>query len=106
MNATKQDYLTTIRSNTAYPVYRAMIGIIALLGYILVGLQALAALIAGIGSMRSSFFAGLGILIAGFILAALGYFIIRFFKEAALILADLGDSVTEANARPQPDQQV
>lgn len=81
-----------------------MIGIIAFLGYILAGFSALGALISGIGGMRYSFLSGLGILIAGLIGAALIFFFARFWKEAALILADFGDSVTEANSRTQPDQ--
>ena len=104
MNAKKQQYLATIRSNTAYPTYRGMIGIIALLGYLLAGFSALGSLISGFGAMRNSFFGGLGMLIGGLIIAALIFFITRFWKEAALILVDMGDSIAEANSRTQSSQ--
>jgi hypothetical protein len=104
MNSTKQQYIDTLRSNTAYPTYRGIIGIIALLGYILAGISALGSLISGLGGMRNSFFGGLGILIFGFIFAALIFFLARFWKEAALILVDIGDSITEANSRTQSGQ--
>ena len=104
MNATKQQYIATIRSNTAYPTYRGMIGIIALLGYILAAFSALGSLISGFGAMRASFLGGLGMLIAGLIIAALIFFITRFWKEAALILVDMGDSITETNSRTQSSQ--
>jgi hypothetical protein len=32
MNAGKEQYLARIRANTAYPTYRSIIGIIAILG--------------------------------------------------------------------------
>ena len=99
MTSTKQQYITTIRSNTAYPTYRGIIGIITLLGYILAGLEALAALISGFGAMGNSFVGGLGILIGGLIISALIFLGARFWKEAAMILADIGDSITETNSR-------
>ncbi len=54
--------------------------------------------------MRASFLGGLGMLIAGLIIAALIFFITRFWKEAALILVDMGDSITETNSRMQSSQ--
>lgn len=101
MTPNKEQYLESIRTNTAYPTYRGIIGIIALLGYILAGLYGLLALVFGFIAMRESFFQGLLFIIAGFVLAALIFLGARFSKEAALILADIGDSVTEANSRPQ-----
>ena len=99
MTATKQQYITAIRSNTAYPTYRGIIGIIALLGYILAGLSALGALISGLRAMGDSFIGGFGILIGGLVTAALIFLGARFWKEAAMILADIGDSITETNSR-------
>jgi hypothetical protein len=102
MATSKQQYLEQIRSSTAYPTYRGFIGIIALLGYALAGLSALSALIGGIGAMSASFISGLGILLMGLIGAALAFLGARFFKEAALILVDIGDSIVETNARTTP----
>lgn len=99
MNAEKQKYLTDIRANTAYPVYRGMIGIITLLGMILAGLQGLSALIMGFTTMGQTFLGGLALLLLGLVVAALIFLGAKLFKEAALILVDIGDSVTERNSR-------
>jgi hypothetical protein len=101
-NLLKQQYLRTIRSNSAYPVYRATIDTVALLFYINAAVIALGAAIGGLTSMSRSFTAGVGILIFGAIAAALCYFLGRLFKEASLILADIGDSTVDANSRAQP----
>jgi uncharacterized membrane protein len=106
MAMSKEQYLDSIRSNSAYPVYRGVIGTIAMLGYILAVFYGLAALVMGIGGMRTGFLYGLGILILGLILAALTFLMVRFFKEGALILADIGDSVTDANSRTLPDERA
>lgn len=98
MDAQKENYLKEIRANTAYPTYRGIIGIIALLGYILAGLNALGTLVSGLMTMGDSFLAGLGILIFGAVASALIFLLARFWKEAALILVDIGDSVTETNS--------
>jgi hypothetical protein len=95
----KQQYLDSIRSHSAYPTYRGFIGVIALLGFILAGLIALGALGAGLFSMKQSPAGGIGIIIGGLLYAAFIYVMARFFKEASLILADIGDSTVEANSR-------
>ena len=100
MNQEKQQYLNTIRANTAYPTYRGAIGIIAILGYLLAALNALGALIGGFSAMGDSFMAGVGIIIAGAIVSGLIFVGARLWKEAALILADIGDSITDTNSRP------
>lgn len=103
MNSSKEQYFDTLRNNSAYPVYRATIGIIAMLGYLLAGLYALGALIMGFGSMfNHAFFMGVGILILGAIMAGLVFFFAKLFKEAALIIVDMGDSTIEANSRTKP----
>ena len=99
MNQEKQQYLNTIRTNTAYPTYRGIIGIIAILVYSLAVLNALGALIAGFSVMGDSFLGGVGIIIGGALIAGLIFLGARFLKEAALILADIGDSITDSNSR-------
>src|SRR5271169_335590 len=98
MENSKQQYLESIRSSSAYPVYRNFIGILAILGYVVAGIDALTALVWGFGAMRYSFFEGVGYIIVGVLCAVLVYFLVKFFKEAALILADIGDSTLEANS--------
>jgi hypothetical protein len=70
-----------------------------MLGYLVAGIDALIALFWGFSAMRYSFFQGVGYIIVGGLLAVLAYFLVKFFKEAALILADIGDSTLEANSR-------
>ena len=101
MNQQKQQYLNNIRTNTAYPTYRGIIGIIAILGYLFAALNGLGALIAGFSTMGDSFIGGVGIIIGGALIAGLIFLGARFWKEAALILADIGDSITDTNSRNQ-----
>jgi hypothetical protein len=100
MSQQKQQYLQSIRANSAYPVYRGFIGTIALLGYALAGLIGLTALVGGFGLMSRSFALGLLALVAGGVMAYLYYLLARFFREAALMLADLADSTVDSNSRP------
>ena len=104
MNLPKQQYLESIRANSAYPVYRATINTVALLFYMIAAVCGLGALVGGLGAMTNSFTTGLGVLVLGLTFAALYYFVGRLFKEAALILADIGDSTVEANSRIHPMQ--
>jgi len=105
MKAAKQAHLQRIRSETAYPTYRAIINVIAVLGYILAVLSGLAALVNGFKVMGHSFIIGVVVLLIGLITAALIFVGARFWKEAALILADIGDSVTDAHAGDGKDTQ-
>jgi ATP/ADP translocase len=98
----KQQYLAAIRANSAYPVYRGVINIITLLSYLMAAVIALGAIIGAAGAMSYSMTSGLGVLVTGVIFAALYFFLGRFFKEAALILADIGDSVVDANSQIHP----
>jgi hypothetical protein len=82
---------------TALTPYRGFIGAIAFLGYLLAAVAALSALISGFTWMRNSFRLGLVVLAMGAISAAMLFLLARFFKEAALVLVDIGDSVAEAN---------
>ena len=99
MKADKQQYLNQIRTNTSYPTYRGIIGIIAILGYLLAALNGLAALISGFTMMGRSFIAGVGIIVGGLLIAGLIFLGARFWKEAALIIADIGDSTIETNSK-------
>jgi hypothetical protein len=99
MNASRQQYLQSIRAETAYPVYRGVIGTIALLGYVLAGVIALGALVTGLGAMASSFLTGLITLVAGGVVAAITFLVAKLSKEASLMLADIADSTVDANSR-------
>ncbi len=98
MNAGKQAYVDAIRSNTAYPTYRGIIGIITMILMIIAGLQGLGAIIGGITLMSQYGFAGFILLLVGVAFAVLTFFLAKFWKEAAQIVADIGDSAMDANA--------
>jgi hypothetical protein len=103
-NMSKRQYLDSIRADTAYPTYRGFIGVIAILGYIVAGLVALGSLGTGMFSIKQSPAAGVGIMVGGLIYAAILFLMAKFFKEAALILADIGDSTVDANSRTRAGQ--
>lgn len=95
----KQQYLDSIRHNSAYPTYRGVIGLIAFVFYAIAGLSALSALIGGLGIMTTSFMGGLATLVAGGLFAALFFLLGGLYKEAALVLVDMGDSIIDANSQ-------
>ncbi len=100
MSANKQAYIQSIRASSAYPVYRGIIGVIAMLGYaaaIGVALSGIAFAIASlkaVGAVSSS-----GIALLSLLTGLVVWLLIRFSKEAALMIADIADALTEGNAR-------
>jgi hypothetical protein len=97
MTTAKQQYLDSLRQNSAYPTYRGVIGLIALVFYAIAGVSAMGALIGGLGAMTRSFMTGLGTLLVGLLIAALFFLMAKLYKEAALILVDMGDSIVDSN---------
>ena len=96
----KQRYIEQIRTNTVYPTYRRFVGILTILGYVLAGLLVLITLLASIeafsvGQYREGFTFFVGSVIAAVIII----FASRLLKEAALIFADIADSITDANSK-------
>ncbi len=100
MNATKKQYLSAIRSNTAYPTYRAFIEVFIILGNILAVLSGVAIFFRGVDREFPFVLAA----ILGILIAALIYFCIRLCKEAALILVDIADSILDTNSRTHSGQ--
>jgi len=100
MSTSKQQYLDSIRDNTSYPVYRKFITVISFMMRLSAIGGGLVAVISGFAGMRYSFWGGAGTLVLGLVGAAVAYLLAIVFKEASLILADLGDSTVEANSRP------
>jgi len=103
MKTSKQRYMDEMRSNTAYPTYRGIVGIIAILGYMFAGLIVLLGVIVLVsppnimmwgpfGGGRVSYFVG------ALIVAVIIFVVVRFWKEASFILVDIADSITDSNA--------
>lgn len=103
MSVSKDVYLDPIRAKSAYPTYRGVIGIITAFGYALAVFDAVGTLTAAFSKMPDSFWSGLVAAVVGLLSAALILLLARFFKEAALILVDIGDSIVDANARSTTD---
>jgi hypothetical protein len=97
MNIEKQQYLNAIRSESAYPTYRGIINLVVYVYYALAGIAVLGALSNAFSA--PGFFVGVFMLIAGLVVAAMIVVLARFFREAALILADIGDTAVDVGAR-------
>lgn len=78
-----QPFIETLRAGSHYPNFRAIIGIFALLGYVVAAICAISAVMAGSSIMLT----GGGIVLAAFIVV-----VSKVSKEAALMLADLSDA--------------
>lgn len=78
-----QPFIETLRAGSHYPNFRAIIGIFALLGYVLAAICAIGAAMSGSSAMVT----GGGIVLAAFIVV-----VSKVLKEASLMLADLSDA--------------
>ena len=106
-NQLKQQYLERIRMQSSYPAFRSLIMIFTYLLYILAGIIAFFGLILGLVAMfNQGFFPGLGLILGAVVTAAIYFVIGKVFKEAASMLADVVDSITDFYSRyeQQPPQ--
>ncbi|KAF0095244.1 MAG: hypothetical protein E1N59_1290 [Puniceicoccaceae bacterium 5H] len=94
----KRQYLDRIRQESAYPTFRSIITLVLYLGYAAAALAALVAVFGGIGTMFHNFGSGLGMFVGGLLYAAFLFIMARFWKEAAIIIADIGDSLLDKHA--------
>ena len=100
MKNDKQRYIDQIRINTAYPTFRRFAGILMIIGYVSAGVLALITLLGSIEAFserqyREGFSFIVGAVIAAVIIVSAS----RLLKEAALIFADIADSITDANSK-------
>lgn len=110
MKSSKQRYIDQIRTNTAYPTYRTFIGILTILGYVFAGLIVLAGLGVVVSPFGITYWAPSGgasyfVPVASVIVAAIIVFASRLWKEASLLLADIADSITDANSKTSSGQE-
>ena len=85
-----------------YPMLRGAVGIITILVYILAGIQAVGALACAAAAWNyGGFFAFLCLLGAGLTAAAITFFLAKIWSEASVMVADIADSITAANALAQ-----
>ncbi len=105
MKTRKQEYIDRIRSNTAYSIYRTFVRILTLFGYVL----AATIVVAGVVDYTTRghlavFLLGGKFLVGCIVVAAITVFFSRLWKEAAVIFADIADSITDANSRSLYEQ--
>lgn len=97
MTPLKKKYLDRIRSDSAYPAFRSVVNIIALLLYAIGVLLLLAGVLAGFGVLGGG--TNVGALIAGIVLGLFYVILGKIIREVSLMLADVADSITDLNSR-------
>jgi hypothetical protein len=97
MTSPKQTYLERIRQETAYPTFRVLVRIIAICFYIAAVLMLLGTIFSGLNSIEDStavFMLAVRIVLS-VVCAAVG----KLTQEAASMVADIADSITDLNSR-------
>jgi hypothetical protein len=104
MTPLKKQYLDRIRSDSAYPAFRSVVNIIALLLYAVGILLLLAGVLVGfgVGGAGKNF----GALIAGIVLGLFYVILGKIVREVSLMLADVADSITDLNSRNEGLDQL
>ena len=106
MKTNKENYLKQIRADTAYPTYRGIVGVITFLGYLLIVVYTLIGIVASLSGMRDNPAMGSVMLVGCILGAILGIVLVRFLKEVALMIADMVDSIIDANSGPRDFQDL
>ncbi len=104
-NPAKERYIQRIRSESAYPTFRSLINLFAILLYLVAVIFIVGGLFAGLAAMSQQGAQGIGLMIGGFILGVIYYVIGRVTKEAAFMLADVADCLTDQNSRCEKLQE-
>ena len=101
-NATqyKQQYLAQIRASSAYEPYRGGVGVVAALGYLLAIIPVIGGFI-GCVIMMSARQPALGViaLIASGVVAVIMLIGIQFWRQAAMMLADIADLIADSRVQ-------
>ena len=96
----KQRYIEQIRTNTVYPTYRRFARILTILGYVLAGLLVLITFLGSVeGFSVGEYLDAIAVSVGSVVVAVIIVFVSRLLKEAALIFADIADSITDANSK-------
>jgi hypothetical protein len=97
MNALKKKYLDRIRSDSAYPAFRGVVNIIALLLYTVGALFIVGGFLVGFGLVGGSL--NLAVFIGGMTIGLFYIVMGKVLREVSLMLADVADSITDLNSR-------
>lgn len=95
INEAKKAFLKRIRSETSYPTFRSFVGVIAVLFYIAGVLNFLGGVFFGMDALQKQGPAGIGAILIGLLVGVICLVVGMIIKEAAPMLADVADSVTD-----------
>jgi hypothetical protein len=98
-NIKKEQYIKRIRSESAYPTFRLLTNIFAIIFYIIGGFFAICGVFGGVFTMTHDFVQGVVVLIFSPLLGALYIIIGKVAKETSSMLADVADSIMDLNCR-------
>jgi len=87
------NHLEQIRSQTQYPTYRGVIGVLTILGYIGGAIMAIASVLSLVN--KEIVPAIVGVIVSAIVI----FVVIPFYKEVSLMLVDAVDSTLEKNSR-------
>jgi hypothetical protein len=100
MPSPKHQYIQRIRAQSAYPTFRWLVRVAAILIYVAGGLAMLAATNTGVGLLiLEQSVLGWVVLLCGPLVGLVFFVVGRVTQEAASILADIADSITDLNSR-------
>ena len=80
-------FIERLRADSHYPAFRTVVGVFAILGYVVAALGFVGGIIAGMGG------GGPGAILGGFVFACVIGVLAKVAKEASLMLADLSDAM-------------
>ena len=89
-------FIDRLRTESHYPAFRTVVGVFAILGYVVAGLTLLGAVIAG---WRGG--GGAAAIIGGLVFACVICIFSKVAKEASLMLADLSDAMVRMAERQE-----
>jgi ABC-type Fe3+ transport system permease subunit len=98
-NPTKQQYIRRIRAESAYPAFRSLIEVFVILIFVAGGILIAVGLLAGFSMIVHEDEQGIFVILGGCFGGVICIIIGKVLKEAAFMLADVADSITDLNSR-------
>jgi hypothetical protein len=98
-NSAKERYIARIRSESAYPTFRSIVSLFAVILYVVGTLFIIGGLFGGLVALAQDAGRGIGLMIVGAVVGIIYIILGKVSKEAAFMLADVADSLTDLNSR-------
>ena len=96
-NVTKEQYIKRIRSESAYPAFRLLTNIFAIISYVIGGFTILS--FTGVLTAKGLTLEGIVLSIATILVGIIFIIIGKVAKETSSMLADVADSIMDLNSR-------